>query len=230
VNATWGDPVKDPGLVKDPDLAGKFFFSLRFFLENTTARWFYRATDDTIINFAKLGRFLSGVEMEHDPLTELVFLGNCVSNGRLSFPQGGSGYLISRRGAEILAPLTRTFVSAMWVPEDIAFEPFLQSLNVTMPSVTSPFFCGHTFGRENLLRIQRGQWWRFPKCPPQQGRSARFCQPFLSPIREIVFFHEWGGEFVEGPQNARIVFAADSRLMWYIVVRDQKICRLIKGT
>jgi hypothetical protein len=202
-------------LMKDRDLAAKFFFSLRFFLQNTSGRWFYRATDDSLINFARLGPFLSQLELEHNPLTEFVFLSNCVADRRGSFPQGGSGYLISRSGAQVLEPLARRFMRTLVGPEDVSFRWFLNSLNESIASTASPFFCGHGFGLHSVVWIWRDEWWQLPDCNRSQvwNQSIRGCPPFLSRVRDIVFYHEFRRQSWQSHGIARVLFKAPPRIM-----------------
>jgi hypothetical protein len=207
-------------------LAAKFFFSLRFFLLNTTARWFYRAIDDSIINFEKLGTFLQNLERKKNPLQDWVFLGNCVRNDPWAFPQGGSGVLISRAAVRVLEPLCRQFIGTMMQPEDVAFQPFLESLNVSMWSITSPNFCGHRFEDDDLGKMRRGAWQELKDCPPKEGRSGEKCRPFLSPISDIVFYHEWMGEFFSIFDNAKAVFATDRRVTWYTNEMHLRVCKV----
>jgi hypothetical protein len=220
-------PLTDStSLPRDADLAAKFFFSLRFFLQNTTGRWFYRGTDDSLINFARLGPFLAELEKRYNPFTEFVFLANCISDQPYTFPQGGSGYLISRSAAELLEPLSRLFLRTLTAAEDMAFQGFLESLNVSMLSTVSPFFSGLSFGEQNLGWIRRGEWEQFPNCPPQETRTPNAWGLFLSPIRDIVFYHEWQGEFDKTQDNAKAVFAADPRIMWYTNAPSPHVCKL----
>ena len=107
-----------PNATRMHDLVVKFAFGMRFFLESTSSRWFFRGTDDTIINFRALGPFMTDLEQRHNPLTEFVFLANCVRLGERMFPQGGSGYFISRRAVEVLAPLSERILRSTVDCED----------------------------------------------------------------------------------------------------------------
>jgi hypothetical protein len=210
---------------KDGELAANLWFSMRFFLQNTSARWFYRGNDDSIINFDAIGPFLTRLESAYDPFREFVFLGNCIHNEFWTFPQGGSGYLISRAGVKQLEPMRRQFMYTLKKPEDIAFEAFFESLGVNMTMITSPNFCGHSFGEDSLDKIRRRAWAEFGECPMIEGLSGQFCKPFLAPVRNIVFYHEWNRSLGEALENAKAVARADESVLWYMDGKWPHVCR-----
>jgi hypothetical protein len=217
---------------KDADLAVNLWFSLRFFLQNTTARWFYRGNDDSVINFNAIERFLVELESAHHPLKDFVFLGNCIRNEYWTWPQGGSGYLLSRAAAQALEPLGRDFLGHLKKPEDITFETFFEAIGRNVSSVTSAAFCGHSFGWEALDRIRRRAWTSFDPCPDFGAIPSGFCAPFLSPLRDIVFYHEWNGSAAASIANLEAIAAADPSVLWYMDGKWPHVCRSVglRGT
>jgi hypothetical protein len=208
---------------KDGELAANMWFSLRFFLENSTARWFYRGNDDSAINFNALEGFLARLESAYNPLKEFVFLGNCIHNEQWTWPQGGSGYLLSRAAVQAFAPRGRDFMRVLKKPEDMAFDAFFESIGRNISSITSPAFCGHSFGVETLDRIHRKAWALLEPCP--DTIPSQFCTPFLAPLRDIVFYHEWNKSHASSIANLEAIASADSSVLWYMDGQCPHVCR-----
>jgi hypothetical protein len=209
------------------DLTAKHLFSMQFFLENTTSRWFFRGTDDTFVNFRALGPFLFDLENRCIPLREFVFLANCVRWGTFMYPQGGSGYFMSRRAVEILSPLGEELQEWTKGQEDMDLGTFLRTrLKFHPASMTTGAIIGHSFEGDNLPKIKQGSWNELPPCPLTETRSARFCRPFLAPLRDIVFYHDWPPRFLESFANAAAVFDAPPNIGWYIDSLFPVVCKL----
>jgi hypothetical protein len=178
---------------KDLDLSAKFFFALRFFLENTTDPWFYRATDDTIVNFENLGPFMADLQARRNPLDESVVVGNCIDLKRFSYLQGGVGILFSRVAAARISQNLESFVSSLNKPEDVYFTNLLNRTGVTLYEATSEFFIGH-----DIYSDHRYMFWNntldklLPPCPKVNEIWAKSCRRFVSPLADLVFWHQEG--------------------------------------
>jgi hypothetical protein len=210
------------------DLVVKFAFSMQFFLESTSSRWFFRGTDDTIINFRALGPFMTDLEQRYDPQTDFVFLANCVRLGERLFPQGGSGYFMSRRAVEVMAPLGEQILRSIIDCEDYDLGRFmLNRMNFSLADMTSGALIGHSFNiKRDMPRIRSGKWDEFPPCPPMAKRSAKFCRPFFARMRDIVFYHEWRPDFPACYEKAEKVFNAPPNIYWYVEAMWPVVCRL----
>jgi hypothetical protein len=208
------------------DLVARYAFSMQFFLENTTSRWFFRCTDDVIVNFRALRSFLQGLEARHNPLRDFVFLANCVRWGDFLYPQGGSGYFMSRHAVEILAPLAEELMESTRGFEDMDLGTFLHKrLNFSLAALTTGAMIGHSFPDDNLPKIKQGRWNELPQCPLTKTRSAQFCRPFLAPLRDIVFYHDWPAVFPESFANAAAVFNAPPNIGWFVDSLMPVACR-----
>jgi hypothetical protein len=178
---------------KDLDLSAKFFFSLRFFLENTTDAWFYRATDDTIVNFANLGPYMAHLDSKWNPFVQSVVVGNCIDLKRFSYLQGGVGILFSRVAAARIARELEWFMSKLNRPEDVYLTKLLNATGVTLYDATSEFFIGH-----DIYPDHRHMFWNntldklLPDCPDVSRIWAKSCRTFVSPLADLVFWHQEG--------------------------------------
>jgi hypothetical protein len=208
---------------KSPDLFANFFFAVNFFLESTTDRWLYRATDDALVNFRGLRGYIEELDGAHDPLREFVALGNCLVVPEVRFPylQGGAGYLLSRSACAGLAPMAEKIVAHGFYTEDAAFGGVLRDLNVT--DITSDRFLGYSILKGQKRALFKN--WNFlPGCPPAPVNKAG-CTPLISTVRRVIFFHQ------HAPFNkyywslARRLFGAPQNVMWYMAGVQPMLCK-----
>jgi hypothetical protein len=215
-------------LRKDLDLSSKFFFGLRFFLENSSAQWFYRATDDTIINFPNLLPFMRHIDARWNPLRQPVVIGSCIDARRFSYLQGGSGLVISRFAAAQMIGHRDSFVAALNKPEDVYFTKLLDALNVSLKKATSEFFIGH-----DIFSKHRGLIWNrtlhlLPRCPAIASIWRRKCRSFVAPLADLVFWHQEGYNRTLGPTIgfARMVFGLPRNILWWSKRGRPHLCRV----
>jgi hypothetical protein len=64
------------------DLASKCLFALRIFLFETNARWFWRGTDDVIVNWNRLPHLIANCSGTHVAERDSVVLGHCIPSTR----------------------------------------------------------------------------------------------------------------------------------------------------
>jgi hypothetical protein len=204
---------------RDLDLSAKFFFSLRFFLENTSSSWFYRATDDTIVNFDNLGPFMRYLERKWNPLNDSVVVGNCIDLKRHGYLQGGVGILFSRVAASRIVGYHQQFMSQLNRPEDVYFTRILNATGVTLYEATSEFFIGH-----DIYTDHRQMFWNntletlLPRCPGIGQIWGRNCRKFVAPVADLVFWHQEGGNRTldQTIMFAKWVFRQPRSINWWI--------------
>jgi hypothetical protein len=211
---------------KDLDLSAKFFFSLRFFLENTTASWFYRATDDTIVNFKNLGPYMEYLEKRYDPLTQSVVIGNCIDIKRFSYLQGGVGILFSRVAAQRMTGKWQKFMSGLNRPEDVYLAKLMVKEGVSLYEATSEFFIGH-----DIYLPHRQMFWNktlheLPGCPSTSSIWAKACRRFVSPVADLVFWHQEGKNRTldQTIMFSKWVMAQPRKIHWWIKRGRPRLC------
>jgi hypothetical protein len=166
----------------------KFFFVREFFLQSTTAPWFWRATEDVLINFPLLPGFIRSLNRRCDALGNEVYMGNCISLGRpyVPFMQGGSGYLMSHRAVGRDAPFSRYFVLHSRNEDDPYVGWFvLTMLTVTASETTSHRFIGYKLTINETNALLNKDFSKFPPCPNQRRfwNEPDGCSWFVKPIR-----------------------------------------------
>jgi hypothetical protein len=212
---------------KHLDLATKFFFGLRFFLENSSAHWFYRATDDSIIRYDKFYPFMRLLNSKYDPLNNAVVIGNCIDMRRFSYLQGGAGIIFSRFAAAKLASERDRFLKELNKPEDVFLQLFLDRMGITLDAATSEFFIGHDIFAPHRLLIWKKELENLPDCPKVSEIWRKKCRTFVSPLNDIVFWHQEGrNETLDQTlMFADMALSLPRSVMWWLNKGRPHLCR-----
>jgi hypothetical protein len=225
---TEGGYRDDP---KSAELIAKFFFAVEYFLVATSAEWFWRGTDDVVINFPLLQPLINALNTRYDPLRELVFLGNCIHGGRdrPAFLQGGSGYLLSRSACEQLAPYAQHFALYARGQEDQYFGDFLRThFGVTGQPMTSYNYLGYAMSEDEGEALLRQDYQMFMKCPEVRklAQPTDICRRDVAPLQRIVFFHQSMTNFSQHEiRLAQAVFDAPLTIRYYMFMHVPRICK-----
>jgi hypothetical protein len=230
LGVTWSSALKRG---KSCELMAKFLFAMDYFLSQTSAKWLWRGTDDTVINFRELPPFVEELERLHDPLTERVVLGNCLTNSQQAwlvngraptYLQGGSGYFMSRSAVAGIVPAGRQIVVGMEGLEDAVFGAFLQSIGIEMEEASSPAFLGYNIKKYDFDVLLRRRYSYLAVCR-RVNQTKRPCRQFRARLRNVVFFHQHA-EFGESLlTKALAVFDAHPSVKWSVPEYAPVICR-----
>jgi hypothetical protein len=209
---------------KSPELLAKLFFAFDFYLQNSTARWFFRGNDDTIINTPLLRGYLCELEAKHNPLAEFVALGNCLIVPERQWPymQGGAGYLFSRVACRRLVGMARQILAGGWGEEDAVVGEAVHDVGVT--SITSDRFIGYTIDAPPRDWIVHGAYELLPGCPAVVPGGR--CTSFLSRLRKVVFFHQHLPFDEYYATLARNIFTAPPDIVWWMSGFVPQICNI----
>jgi hypothetical protein len=181
----------------DVDLVVKYFFCANYTVKSTTARWMARLSDDTIVNFAKLGQFIGKLEVEYDPLREFVFKGHCVDPGDFwnhsIFPQGGAGFVLSRFACETALAHRTAIFRQMTLQEDLIIGRYLIENHFSPEAMSCSSFIGHSPKSDQLHLLEMGEKRYFPTCGllifKEEIVLGDGCGSFLTPLNDVVFVH-----------------------------------------
>lgn len=168
----------------------------------------------------RLPGFIAELNSKHDPTRDCVILGNCVSfSPGTGFLQGGSGWLLSRRAAELIAPLRDEFARQIDAADDVCFNWILDRIGISLQSATSGAFIGHD--------IHAAFGGGLPACEEEEeGNDA--CATFTAPLRGVVFWHEQLTENVRLAatiERARQAFASPPNVHFWMDGQFVRLCR-----
>jgi hypothetical protein len=167
----------------------KLFFIFNYALQETPARWIFRAYDDVLMRSDLLLPYMMALEEEHNPLIEFVIRGACIFNGLL-YAQSGVGILFSRRAVEKLAPLGNHTIWRFWEDhDDKRFGHLLDDLKINAGAITSSAFVDGAWDENDSLAIVQNNFTGLRPCPNPDTIDQIGCQKVLAPVRQIVFYH-----------------------------------------
>ena len=160
---------------RDQNIVLKRITAMKYFLENTTYEWFLTSCDDLHIDAERFDRMMYEIEQHNDPLNDIVIKGHLRvgKKSNICFLQGGSGFLFSRKAAQIFYD---GYPALKWLdetdaPDDVharkILEWFNEHYNFTLQNYTCPYMLGNV-DKKNILKtsiLKR----KFPQC------SARKC-------------------------------------------------------
>jgi hypothetical protein len=193
------------------------FFALAFFLGERAQPWFFRGTDDTMLNFRRLPSFIAELEARFDPATDPVVRGDCVVYNRSPvYLQGGAGFLASRAAAALMARGLDRFLAAWTTAEDTTFGPFLDAIGIGVYNCCSGAFMGHGPASMDVrAELDPAQYAR--TCPVRD-MGRRPVPWHLAPLRDLLVYHKKdnpGRKLQVAVKRADMIFNAHQSLRWY---------------
>jgi hypothetical protein len=216
-----------PSDVVSRTLTAVSWFSYRYYLSKSSARWFLRTCEDVMINWTNLDCFITEADQVGDPLTQKLAFGSCVGSDEV-YPQGGSGYFFSRRFVSEAASDEKfvQFTEELYLPEDVAMGRFLAKQGITMHSATTDRLLGHEGPREPMGNLIRGEYDRLPECPPEPDQRNK-CRHFFARTNALAIIHAgWGmPDMNERREYAKGMWRAPSYVFWYLAENTPQLCR-----
>jgi hypothetical protein len=206
----WSDTIQVSLLIR-------YFFCATFTLEHTRARWMLRVSDDTVVNFEKLGEFIDSLDARYDALTDFVFKAHCACCwAPVHYPQGGAGFVLSRRGCELALEHALAIAESAYIAEDVAIGRYLVQHGVSDDRWASQHFSGHTVPAEEAGRLRERKFPEMPECASVWERGDWACIHIISPANNLVFFHMQPGSPLSAVfADAELFFRAPPQVFWW---------------
>jgi len=191
----------------------KMLTSMKYFLEKTDDDYYLRMTDDVYINFPEIPSLLEELKEKGDPRKIPVIIGHCLRINGSTFLQGGTGYLFSRRAAEIFYGHHDQLLRVVNWYEDWVVYTLIQKIVPNYLETGSPLFNAQGMTTEMRVQLERGNYTGIQKCPKIVRGSINCLQYFIQ-FKKSVFYHQYG--FYPKPEswNSMISKAPDN-LFWY---------------
>jgi hypothetical protein len=170
---------------------------------------------------------MQSLEQRHTPLTEPVIIGCCIDLKRFSYLQGGSAILFSRYSALRLIDARDLFLKRLHRPEDVYFVSLLQEMNISLYQAISEFFIGHDILPDHRAIVWRRALDELPQCPDVATIWKIKCRTFVSPVNDIVFWHQEGKNctLIPAITFAKMVFALPRGVQCWLNKGRPHLCR-----
>jgi hypothetical protein len=196
-----------------------YLFCFHYALYHTNAHWIIRLADDTLVNFASLGKMISSLDSQHNPLVDVVFKAHCLDvylkgrqYGYFSFPQGGSGFVVSRHACKLALDDQISILKHIISWDDYSTGYYLHKKGFPSMEMGNSYFIGRIPQQSHIDRFLRGN---LTACTNVRDH-ARNCGKAIAPLRELVFFHLnpfRGMDYLMSLGEK--LFNADSRVFWW---------------
>jgi len=200
----WADPPKNRSLfdtvplysvnlagdVSRHELNSKLKAALRHFLFQTSSGWFFRIVGDTAINFDTVHEVLRDLNDRFDPNVDRVIQGGCLGKYELTYIQGGSGFLFSRRAAyDLLQDWHWIQSNAVYYKnDDRLLSVYLGRVNISFFEASNRFFAGHAFW--NFSNAWKAVNFKHHRPCIAKPRSKKGCRAYFTRVRDLAFWHD----------------------------------------
>jgi hypothetical protein len=159
-------------------------------LYHTTSGWFFRIVGDTAINYNTVPFLLDDLNREFDPMSDRVIQGACLGKYELTYIQGGSGFLFSRKAAYDLVN-DWAWVKANapdYKNDDRLLSVYLGRVNISWKQATNRWFVGHSFWNFSSAFKAVSFKWHRPciKVP----KSKKGCRAYFTRVKDLAFWHD----------------------------------------
>jgi hypothetical protein len=202
---------------KSQEMTAMDFFALAFFLAERAAPWFFRGTDDTLLNLRRLPSYVAELGARCDPWRDAVVRGDCVVyNSSPVYLQGGAGFLCSRAAAARILAGIDLFLDMWTTAEDTTFGPFLDAIGIGVRSACSGAFMGHGPAK---LRVKPAVDPRVRTIACPERNLNRTPVPWhLERVRDLFVYHKKdsvGKRLQNTLRHAELIFNAAPEFRWY---------------
>ena len=204
----------------DRDRAMKRYIGAKYFYENTDYDWYWSATDDVYIDIQSLDNFLDYLTSRYDPRKDVVFKSHLIYHLNLYFPQGGSGYIFSRKAVEKFLEFGLDFVKQIITCDDCEFWRMRYLMNLTIKEMSTQYI----FGRGcNLKHIRVRSLMNPGECPLDFPVGGVYDEP--QPIKDMVAYHSIY-DYYHGYRIIDIASRKNKYLHYYIRYKDLVFCNV----
>lgn len=170
--------------LQDRDRENKRITLAEYFLTKTDADFYLCPGDDVIVDIPRIDNFISFLKHEYNTFADLSMLGSCqTTRNNISFLQGGTGYIMTRRMASEFIKHAYRWVRESSGPDDVEITRFLNYVGKKPSDGAIPYMCGHGLFD---LRLKKTRIDRFKKCPKVYDNS---CKQGVFKLEDIYIFH-----------------------------------------
>ena len=206
---------------RDRDISMKRLIAAKYFIENTTLKWFWSTSEDCAIDLSKLESLLEELDFLYDTENDLVFLGQCIFNDYY-YLHGGSGYIFSRKAAEQFAKIGEVFISNIEIWDDYAFHSLYEVYQLKADQTATSHLNGVGF---DIPYIKDEKMENVEYCPRVIPYSYCYKRN-LYPINDLIGYHRSNIEIGESCFNTMIEYGKKYKnLYFYYNLNGLKLCK-----
>jgi hypothetical protein len=183
-------PVDTTGDISRHELNAKLKAAIENFLFRTTSGWLIRIVGDTAVNFDVVHEVLAELNDQFDPMVDRVIQGACLGKYDLTYVQGGSGFLFSRRAAfDLLQDWAWVRGMAKKLKnDDRLLSVYLQRVNISWYQATNRHFVGHAFW--NFSSAWKAVNFKAHRPCIAGPRSKKGCRAYFTRVKDLAFWHD----------------------------------------
>lgn len=176
-----------------------------------------------ILTFQNLEKLVGDLEERFDPITMPVLKGHCVSYCvQKYYLQGGSGFVFSRKAAEILFQSRSEWGSNVTFFDDYLASVWCSILKIDHKDTASGGFVGHFFPENEKQIIRNYEYHNLPDCPKKYRNHH--CGNTMYRLNEISVTHD--AEKGRPYPHYEGFTKAPSNIYFYMDTCYPKICKV----
>lgn len=142
---------------QNQDRASKRIAGMHYFLQHTDCDYYWSITDDILVDYEEFDRMTCYLLRNFNTYKDNVCIGHNLDN----FLQGATGFLMSRKAAQIVSSQGKQWIGSLSREDDVETSQFAKMLNIDFWDTYSPF----VYGEEPSLFMNDSFWkGTFPKC------------------------------------------------------------------
>ena len=116
------------------------------FYHNSTLDWFFRLTDDVYVNMNNFATFINNLEDKYNPKEQAIIKGHLCA----TYLHGGSGWIMSRRGVELVLNVWNE-VELPEAPDDVIAPKLWEKAGLDTRQMHSEQFLGSRTNDDYLV-------------------------------------------------------------------------------
>lgn len=133
------------GQPRDKDIVIKRLLGAIHFVENTNLNWYWSLSDDCLLKLKNINYIVNYLNLRYNPLIDSHIEGHCIEANNHIYMQGGCGYILSRKAAEIFIKNGISLIKNITSFDDLEFGKMRDILGVSVQQSASKFIYGHKF-------------------------------------------------------------------------------------
>ena len=218
------DRVKGTFRAKSRDIMIKRVYSVHYLVENTDADWVISLTDDALVNVYKLEEMINEFKQKGNPRTTPLVFGNCIDVTDYSFLQGGAGWIISRKAAEMIYSLRDWVIDEQWCPDDVRFGQVIRRIGLRLCDTATGRFLGHQFYFGiNMVDLIKKNYSAVPQCEAINPQMT--CGKQYHRLKDLVVYHTIWNDTELLLAGESLFEYTPSNIYWYQNFMFPGVCR-----